>query len=118
MTSTAISSVRSKMAPASCKRRTTCHLVNASTLPWIMLGTGGRSHNTSPMLRRKNGERRHPALTEQAAEQIVWTRAAGARFVRSGGPDVSGLIRAAALTQTFGDTETVRKAEWQSAPST
>src|SRR2546425_7840700 len=71
MTSTGTSSVQSKTAPASCKRRTTCHLVNASTLPWIMLGTGGPSHNTSPMLRRKNGEQRHPALTKQAAQQIV-----------------------------------------------
>src|SRR5256885_13074341 len=71
MTSTRTSSVQSKTAPASCKRRTTCHLVNASTLPWIMLGTGGPSHNTSPMLRRKNGERRHPAVTEQAAQQLV-----------------------------------------------
>src|SRR2546429_7802504 len=71
MTSTGTSSVQSKTAPASCKRRTICHLVNASTLPWIMLGTGGPSQNTSPMLRRKNGERRHPALTEQAAQQIV-----------------------------------------------
>src|SRR5216683_7756592 len=71
MTSTGTSSVQSKTAPASCKRRTTCHLVNASTLPWIKLVTGGPSHNTSPMLRRKNGERRHPAVTEQAAQQIV-----------------------------------------------
>src|SRR5258707_12820291 len=80
MTSTGILSVRSKMAPASCKRRTTCHLVNASTLPWIMLGTGGPSHNTSPMLRRKNGERRHPAVTKQAAQQIVGRERRGRVF--------------------------------------
>src|SRR6266852_112440 len=74
MISTGISSVRSKMAPASCKRRTTRHLVNASTLPWIMLVTGGPSHNTLPMLRRKNGEPKHRVVTEQAAQQSLEAR--------------------------------------------
>src|SRR3979411_1627163 len=87
MASTGTSSVRSKMAPASCKRRTTCHLVNASTLPWIMLGTGGPSHNTSPMLRRKNGERRDPAVTEQAAQKFVGRerRGGGSQLAWCGG---------------------------------
>jgi hypothetical protein len=36
-----------------------------------------------------------------------WTRAAGACFVTSRGPDTSGLMRAAASTQPFGITITV-----------